>query len=83
MEHLKDYPVSRSTYMNHACRCDGCRAAWRTYIKAQREAHPNKHREHRRRLVLAAQWMKRYHLAEWDRLCEQAAIDVAEGNLRT
>lgn len=35
-EHVAGQPVSPSTYMNHRCRCDECRAVHSAYIKGRR-----------------------------------------------
>lgn len=77
-EHIEGLPVSGSTYANHGCRCAGCTAARTERARATRERHPNTHREQRRRLVLAARWVKKNHWKVWDEICQQAADDVAK-----
>ena len=42
-------------YKNHGCRCEGCKAAWTTWIKAYRIRKRAQNRELKR-------WMKQYKL---------------------
>jgi hypothetical protein len=41
--HLEGRPVSRSTYSNFKCRCEGCTAAHREYQRAYIERAIAKH----------------------------------------
>ncbi len=36
-DHMAGYPVSRFTYNNRKCRCDGCRAAHAAYMRRFRQ----------------------------------------------
>ncbi len=36
-DHIVGYPVSRSSYINRKCRCDGCRAAQAAYMRRFRQ----------------------------------------------
>lgn len=61
----KDY--SASTYSNHKCRCDRCRAAHRAYTAKRRQKYgrPRSERAWQRSTRRAAAWVREHHPEVW------------------
>ena len=68
-EHLRGRPVSASTYKNHGCRCNGCRAAATEYMASlrRRTGYRVAKVEHWA-TTRAATWVRHNHPEVWERL---------------
>ena len=77
--HVAGQPVSPSTYMNHRCRCDECRAAQSDYMRARR-ALPGRMRTTmragRRAEPLAASWVRQNEPDLWASFMTRARAEL-------
>lgn len=73
MKHLAGYPVNKSTYDRHRCRCDGCRAAnaEAQRLRRQQFGTPTAARIHDRATTKAATWVRKHHPDVWQQLVDE------------
>jgi hypothetical protein len=79
MKHLAGRPISASTYSNHGCRCDECRADYTADRRPLRQPGARgwyQDKVHRRKQVLAAQWLRCHDPDVWQYITDQAYADV-------
>ncbi len=78
-EHIEGRPVSASTYTNHGCRCDGCRAAKAAYHKKLRQNAGGLFRSDKAFALAdrrASQWVRANLPELWDQMLREAHAEV-------
>lgn len=79
-EHVEGKPVKYTTYTHHKCRCDGCTAALREWMRQYRKKKggmTTADHASRRASDAAAKWVRHNLPDVWDHLMDEAWREVA------
>lgn len=76
-DHVTGQPVNDSTYGNHRCRCDGCKAAHTEYQRAyNHRTNGFESRVQTRATVIALAFLRENHPGMWETIRAEARQQI-------